>query len=123
MEKPTYNDLSPDEQFVIEHRGTESPFSGEYDDFYESGTYVCRRCDSQLYRSSDKFDAKCGWPAFDKEVPGTVVRAPDNDGRRTEIICAECNGHLGHVFAGEGFTETNIRHCVNSLSIRFVSSG
>ena len=122
MDKPTYNKLSPAEEFVIERKGTEPPFKGEYDDFFESGVYVCRRCDSELYRSNDKFDAHCGWPAFDKEVPGSVTRLPDPDGQRTEITCTNCGGHLGHVFAGERFTKTNTRHCVNSLSMKFVKS-
>lgn len=114
-----YNELTPEERYVIERKGTERPFTGEYDDFYEEGTYLCRRCDALLYRSADKFDAHCGWPAFDKEVEGAVRREPDPDGFRTEITCAACGGHLGHVFTGEGFTPTNARHCVNSLSMRF----
>ena len=120
MTEQTYNQLTPDERYVIEHKGTERPFTGEYDNFYESGMYICRRCDAELYRSDDKFDAHCGWPAFDKEVPGAVKRLADPDGFRVEIECANCGGHLGHVFDGEGFTPTNSRHCVNSLSMRFV---
>ena len=120
MRKASYNPLSDQERYVIEHKGTEPPFTGEYDDFYEPGTYLCRRCDAELYRSVDKFDAHCGWPAFDKEAPGAVNRLRDPDGSRTEIECASCGGHLGHVFVGEGFTGTNARHCVNSISMRFV---
>ena len=122
MDNEHFNTLSPEEQFVIEGKGTEPPFSGKYDNFFETGTYVCRRCNAELYRSIDKFDARCGWPAFDKEVPGSVSRFPDPDGYRIEIACANCDGHLGHVFLGEGFTETNTRHCVNSLSMEFVTS-
>jgi peptide-methionine (R)-S-oxide reductase len=117
-----HNELTDEERYVIEGKGTERPFSGEYDDFYEAGTYVCRRCNAPLYRSDDKFDAHCGWPAFDQEIAGAVVRRPDPDGRRTEIECANCGGHLGHVFMGERLTERNTRHCVNSLSMRFVPS-
>ena len=120
MTEQTHNQLTAEERYVIEHKGTERPFTGEYDNFYESGMYICRRCDAELYRSDDKFDAHCGWPAFDKEVPGAVKRLADPDGFRVEIECANCGGHLGHVFDGEGFTPTNSRHCVNSLSMRFV---
>ena len=120
MDNLNYNILSKEEQYVIESKGTEPPFSGEYDDFFEIGTYVCRRCDTELYRSVDKFDGHCGWPAFDKEIPDSVNRLPDADGQRVEIVCANCEGHLGHVFTGERFTETNTRHCVNSLSMKFV---
>ena len=122
MDSSEYNDLSAQEQFVIEHKGTEPPFTGEYDAFYETGTYICRRCNTELYTSEDKFDAHCGWPAFDKEVTGTVKRLPDPDGTRVEILCANCDGHLGHVFSGEQLTPTNTRHCVNSISIKFIKS-
>jgi methionine-R-sulfoxide reductase len=120
MEQSSYNPLSAQERHVIENKGTEPPFSGEYDNFFETGVFVCRRCNAELYRSDDKFEAHCGWPAFDREEPGAVKRLPDPDGMRTEIECANCGGHLGHVFFGEGLTETNTRHCVNSLSMKFV---
>jgi methionine-R-sulfoxide reductase len=113
-------ELTPQERAVIEFKGTEPPFTGEYEDFFEPGTYVCRRCRAPLYRSDDKFDAHCGWPAFDDEIEGAVIRLPDSDGMRTEIQCANCGGHLGHVFLGERFTPKNTRHCVNSLSMKFV---
>ena len=121
-ETTKYNELTPQERYVIEDKGTERPFTGEYDDFYEAGTYVCRRCNAELYRSDDKFDAHCGWPAFDDEIPGAVKRLPDRDGMRTEIECTNCGAHLGHVFMGEQLTSKNTRHCVNSLSMRFVPS-
>ena len=120
MDRSTYNPLSAEERYVIEDKGTERPFTGEYDDFYKDGVYVCRRCNAELYRSDDKFDAHCGWPAFDQEIPGAVNRLPDSDGQRIEIQCADCGGHLGHVFLGERLTERSTRHCVNSLSMKFV---
>ncbi len=120
MTTPSYNSLTAEERHVIESKGTERPFTGEYDNFYEAGTYVCRKCDAELYRSVDKFDAHCGWPAFDKEVPEAVKHLPDPDGTRIEVECANCGGHLGHVFMGEGFTPTNARHCINSISMKFV---
>ena len=122
MDKSTYNSLSADERYVIEEKGTERPFTGEYDDFYEYGVYICRRCNAELYRSDTKFDAHCGWPAFDQEIQGAVTRLPDPDGQRIEIECANCGSHLGHVFLGERLTEKNTRHCVNSLSMKFVSA-
>lgn len=114
-----YNKLTPEEERIIKNKGTEAPFSGEYNKFYKKGTYYCKQCGSALYKSEDKFDSGCGWPSFDDEIPGAVKRIPDADGRRTEIQCATCGGHLGHVFKGEGFTDKNVRHCVNSLSLTF----
>jgi peptide-methionine (R)-S-oxide reductase len=115
-----YNELNAEEKRIIERKGTEAPFTGEYDRTFEAGTYICRRCNAELYRSTDKFDAGCGWPAFDDAIPGAVKRLPDPDGYRVEIECANCGGHLGHVFEGERLTEKNTRHCVNSLSMRFI---
>jgi peptide methionine sulfoxide reductase msrA/msrB len=120
-EKETkYTKLTREEEQVIINKGTERPFIGKYYAFWEGGTYVCKRCGVSLYRSESKFEAGCGWPSFDDEIPGGVKRTPDADGIRTEISCANCGAHLGHVFVGESFTKKNTRHCVNSISIDFI---
>jgi methionine-R-sulfoxide reductase len=115
-----FKKLTPAEERVIKYKGTEAPFTGKFNDFYEKGTFVCKRCGASLYRSSDKFDAHCGWPSFDDEIKGAVKRTSDPDGRRTEITCEKCGAHLGHVFIGEGFTPKDTRHCVNSISLEFI---
>jgi peptide-methionine (R)-S-oxide reductase len=115
-----YNKLTAEEAYVILQKGTERPFVGTYTNNKQAGTYICKQCNTALYKSDDKFDSHCGWPSFDDEITGAVKRVPDADGQRVEIVCATCDGHLGHVFEGERFTEKNTRHCVNSISMIFV---
>lgn len=115
-----FTKLTPEEERVIVGKGTEAPHSGKYDDFWKKGTYVCKRCNTPLYRSQDKFDAQCGWPSFDDAIPGAVSQTPDQTGVWTEITCTNCGAHLGHVFKGENFTPKNTRYCVNSISMKFV---
>lgn len=115
-----YNKLSAEESRVIDNKGTDRAFTGKYYETKTPGTYICRKCNAPLYKSTDKFESHCGWPSFDDEIKGAVTRVPDADGRRVEIICSNCKGHLGHVFEGEGMTDKNVRHCVNSTSIELV---
>jgi peptide methionine sulfoxide reductase msrA/msrB len=116
-----YNKLTFEEKRVIEDKGTEMPFTGKYNNFYADGTYTCKKCGEELFTSDTKFSSACGWPSFDEAIPGKVKELMDKDGRRTEIVCANCGGHLGHVFRGEGFTDKNTRHCVNSISLNFLA--
>ena len=118
----TFNALTSEEKHIIEDKGTEPPFSGEYNEHFEQGVYVCKRCGAGLFRSEDKFPSTCGWPSFDDEIKGAVTRIPDSDRIRTEIICSACKAHLGHVFVSEGQTHKNLRHCVNSISLEFTSN-
>jgi methionine-R-sulfoxide reductase len=120
MDSTKYNQLTPWEEKVIVNKATDRPFTGDYYTKKDNGLYICRRCNNPLYRSDDKFDSHCGWPSFDDEIEGAVTRVSDADGRRVEIICNNCQGHLGHVFLGEGFTDKDTRHCVNTSSILFI---
>jgi peptide-methionine (R)-S-oxide reductase len=122
-DEPEYNKLSPDERWVILNKGTEYAFTGRYTDHFVEGTYICKRCNAPLYKSDSKFHSGCGWPAFDDEIKDSLKREVDADGSRIEIMCKNCGGHLGHVFNGERMTQKNTRHCVNSISIKFVPKG
>ena len=123
MNNTKYNKLTDEEKYVILQKGTEYPHTGKLLNVTDKGTYTCKQCNAPLYRSEDKFDGHCGWPSFDDEIEGAVKKLPDADGMRTEIVCANCGGHLGHVFVGEGFTPKNTRHCVNSISMNFIPAG
>ena len=115
-----YNVLTPQEQYVILQKGTDRAYTGDYYNKTDKGVYICRQCNARLYESDDKFESRCGWPSFDEEIKGSVIRVRDADGQRVEIVCSNCKGHLGHVFVGEGFTDKDTRHCVNTSSILFI---
>ena len=120
--KDYFKNLTSKERKIIVDKGTERPYTGKYNNHYKKGTYVCKACSNPLFKSNTKFDSKCGWPSFDKEIEGSVIKIPDYSlaMKRTEIICSKCKGHLGHVFYGERFTKENTRHCVNSISLNFI---
>jgi len=119
-ESLSFNPLTQFERWVIEEKGTERPFTGIHTDNFNPGIYQCKKCDHPLFKSNDKFHSGCGWPSFDDAIKGAVKQTTDADGMRTEITCANCDGHLGHVFKGEGFTPKDTRHCVNSASLKFI---